>query len=342
MRRKLDTQVRFDKATLISKFTKVMKNNSLGDRIIIIGGAPRSGTTLLQNMLDSHPDIIGGPEFLHLPDIVLLQKKIHASIDKEWIDLFCSKEASNRYIGKLIESFLLPLLGRYDGRFLCEKTPGNILVFSELLHILPHAKFIFVIRDPRATIASMLEVGEKSRKKGIPPAEFTKNLDSASRYVYKCIGAGFSAADENKGRVLIVRYEDLVTAPKKESNKICGFLGIDWDQAMSMPSRVKHLGEKAITVKSNEIWYDKNMYNSDPHTKSIDKWKNLLSASQQISIQDTFGNNDRLKNLGYKINTDHLPSGKKMMGMVCHLFNEMSKKLLSNRVSRLIYKKLRL
>lgn len=317
-----------------------MQNESLGDRLIIIGGAPRSGTTLLQNMLDSHPDIIGGPEFLHLPDIVLLQKKIHASIDREWIDIFCSKEESNRYIGELIESFLLPLLDRNGGRLLSEKTPGNILIFPELLDMLPHAKFISVIRDPRATISSMLEVGEKTRKKGIMPAEFTKDLDSASRYVEQCIDTAFNVAEKNKERVLIVRYEDLVTDPEKESKKICGFLGTDWDRAMSIPSRVKHLGEMAITVKSNDIWYDKETYNSDPHTKSINKWKNSLTVSQQLLIQEVFGNNAGLIKLGYNMTSDHLGSREKIAGEALNQMNKMSKKLVSNKISRFIYRKI--
>ena len=48
-------------------------NSDGGSRFIFVGGAPRSGTTLVQNMLDSHPDILGGPEFIHIPDIINLR-----------------------------------------------------------------------------------------------------------------------------------------------------------------------------------------------------------------------------------------------------------------------------
>lgn len=46
-----------------------------GERLIFTGGAARSGTTLVQNILDSHPDIVGGPEFLHLEDLMAFKKK---------------------------------------------------------------------------------------------------------------------------------------------------------------------------------------------------------------------------------------------------------------------------
>lgn len=318
---------------------KIMNKNPCGDRLIIVGGAPRSGTTLLQNMLDSHPDITGGPEFLHLPDIVSLQQKLHASIAKEWIDFFCSKEDVNRYTGELIENFLLPLLDRQGGKFLSEKTPNNILIFSELLDILPRARFIQVIRDPRAIVSSMLEVGAKARKKGENPPYFTKDMDSASSYVNKCFDAGFSAEKKNGRHVLTVRYEDLVVNPEQESKKVCEFLGLLWDQDMSNPAGVKHLGEKAITVNSNEIWYDKNMYNSNPHTQSVNKWREALTAAQQLSIQKTFGNNVDLQNLGYSINSDHLSSGKRVVGVVYNSFIQIQKKLMHNKISRSVFKK---
>ena len=60
---------------------------SRGKRFVFIGGSPRSGTTLVQNILDSHPVICGGPEFHHLPDIMNLRKALRDSIAKGWIDL---------------------------------------------------------------------------------------------------------------------------------------------------------------------------------------------------------------------------------------------------------------
>ena len=317
-----------------------MVNNKRGANIIVIGGAPRSGTTLLQNILDSHPDITGGPEFLHLPDIAALRKKLHTSISKEWIDIFCSHEDVNNHIGKLIEECLLPLLNKHGGKFLSEKTPENILVFSELMELLPDAHFIQVIRDPRAIIASMLEVADRARNKGEQPAHFTKDITSAIQYVKKCFDRGFKAANNNDKQMLTVVYENLVNNPEQESRKICDFLGIAWDEAMSNPGDVKHLGEKAITVNSNEIWYDAKMYNSNPHTDSLEKWKKSLSAAQQLAIKKAFSNNKELQDYGYKINTEHLASGERFIGSITVALNRLTNKCLHNRLSKSFYKKL--
>src|SRR5262245_2335183 len=80
-----------------------------GERLIFVGGPPRSGTTLVQNMLDCHGEIYGGPEFLHIPDIVQVRTLLHRSIAHKSIDLFCSYEQVDKMTAAWIEGLLLPL-----------------------------------------------------------------------------------------------------------------------------------------------------------------------------------------------------------------------------------------
>ncbi len=135
-----------------------MAEISNGRRLIFIGGSPRSGTTLVQNMLDSHPLILGGPEFLHLPNVINLRRTIHSSISREWIDIICTRDDVDRYIISSIKKLFLPLADKYQCEFYSEKTPENILVFSELIELFPEAYFIQVIRDPRGIVSSMQQV----------------------------------------------------------------------------------------------------------------------------------------------------------------------------------------
>ncbi|WP_347275212.1 sulfotransferase [Candidatus Kuenenia sp.] len=230
------------------------------ERLIFIGGSPRSGTTLVQNILDSHPDIFGGPEFLHLPDIIHLREKLHGSISRGWIDLFCSCEDVDGYIRSFIENLLLPLADKQRSKFISEKTPENILVFSELLKLFPQAHFIHVIRDPRAIVFSMQQVRNRAINKGFIPPAFTATISASIKYAERCINAGLTASKNAPDKVLTVVYERLVIDPEKETKKICKFLGFEWNSQMIFPANKEHLGEKAITSKSNEIWYDKKMY----------------------------------------------------------------------------------
>lgn len=274
--------------------------------MIFLGGAPRSGTTLLQNMLDTHPEILGGPEFLHIPDIIGLRNKLQASVGRGWISLICSAGEVDERIRGLISGFLLTFADRHGAKFLSEKTPENVLVFPRLIELFPDSRFIHVVRDPRATVASLLEVGNRARRKGEQPAPFTASAHAAIQHVRRCLEAGFSASNAAPGQVYTVVYEKLVRDPEREGRDLCRYLGVEWFPEMTRPGEKKHLGESAITVNSKEIWYDARTYNSNPNPASLEKWRTTLSPYQQIMIARAFSESDDLKRLGYDLSLSDL------------------------------------
>ena len=280
-----------------------------GYRLIFIGGSPRSGTTLVQNMLDSHPLILGGPEFLHLPDIVELRRKLHASIDREWIDIICSREDVDTHIISLINKLLLPLADKHGYEYYSEKTPENILAFLELIELFPEAHFIQVIRDPRAIISSMQQVKKRAIEKGLKPPFFTTNISTGIAYIKRCFDVGFKASKHAPGKVLTVVYEHLLSNPEMETKRLCEYLGIKWSDLMLRPGDKEHLGDRAITVKSNEIWYDSKTYNRNLAVQNMEKWKNELALYQQLRTTMAFAGNRELVQYGYDFSINGLAHG---------------------------------
>jgi protein-tyrosine sulfotransferase len=285
-----------------------------GDRFIFIGGSPRSGTTIVQNMLDSHPSIFGGPEFLHIPEIISLRDRLHRSVSLHYIDQFCSHDEVDAHIRALIESFLLPMVEQHGTWLFSEKTPANVLAFLGLAELWPRARFIHVVRDPRAIVSSMLEVGARAARQGFELQAFTRDIDAAISYVQKCFDAGFEAARREPKRVLTLVYEALVQEPERETRKLCAFLGIDWNAAMITPAAHKHAGERAITVHSHEVWYDVERYYSNPNTDSLDRWKTRLTPSQQTMVCKAFQSNEDLSRLGYDLSIYSLSTKKRLVG----------------------------
>lgn len=296
-------------------------------KLIFVGGAPRSGTTLVQNMLDSHPLIFGGPEFLHIPDCINLRNKLHYSISREFIDLFCSYDDVDRYIVSLIEHLLFPLADLQGCKFLSEKTPGNVLVFCELIDLFPQAHFIHVVRDPRAIVSSMLLAGKRAKEKGIKPAAYTKNIPAGIAYIRKCFNSGFTASKKAPDNVLTIVYERLVEEPAKETKKICKFLGLEWSDEMLTPGDKKHLGEKAITSKSDEVWYNAKTYYRNPDSQDIGKWKRQLSIARQIRITTAFEDYGELKQLGYDFSIDSLTKAKHILNINYIIFLHLGQKI---------------
>jgi len=276
-----------------------MNKPSGSERLIFVGGCPRSGTTLVQNMLDSHPEIFGGPEFLHLQDVTDLRKKLRRSISVGWIDLFCSYEDLDGHLRALVQNILLPLADKHGGKFMSEKSPENILAFSELVELFPEAHFIHVVRDPRAIVSSMQDVCARAKHKNIDIPAFTATPSSRIAYTAKCFDSGFAAVKKSPDKILTVVYESLVKDPEKELKNICKFLSLEWNSQMMEPQKKKHLGEKALTTKSDEIWYDVKTYYQEPHDGNIEKWKKRLSSIQQIRISRAFKDHKELNALGY-------------------------------------------
>jgi hypothetical protein len=184
---------------------------------------------------------------------------------------------------------------------LSEKTPDNVLVFPELLNLFPEAHFIYVIRDPRAVIASLLQVGMRSRKFGWKTPAYTHSVLPAIAYIKRCLKSGFSSHAMAPERVLAVVYERLVSDPEAETRKICEFLNVDWSKQMLYPGVVKHLGEKAVT---NNVWYDTKSYNRNPEPGEIDKWKTQLTCVQQVIIATAFKDDTSLAQCGYDFSLD--------------------------------------
>jgi len=307
-----------------------------GERLIFVGGAMRSGTTLVQNILDSHPDIFGGPEFRHIPDIIDLRNKLHETIKLKKIHEFCSCDDADRYIYTLIESLLLPLADKNKCRYLSEKWPYNILVFSELKSVCPGSRFIRVVRDPRAVIASEIKVREKRHEKKIP-----SNYDGSLSDFMEIIGktktlflSGAASTNIAPERELIVEYEKLVADVESETRRICKFLEIPWSAEMMYPAKKKHLGEEAMTRIG--VHYTKESFNRNPETTSIDRWKNELTSIRKALIAVYFRDMKELANFGYCFNGDSF--SQKVLIDIIGKIRKIRKFAIATLVGRKIFK----
>ncbi len=270
-----------------------------GNRLIIIGGAPRSGTSLVQTMLDSHPDIFGGPEFDHLTEIVALRTRLLQSIHRGRIDAICSPTEVDRAVGALIENLLLPAADRISRRLLSEKTPMNVLIFPELLEILPGARFIHVVRDPRAVVASMLEVAERHLHKLLSPPDYISTLENCIATILEYAGRGFAAQRQAPDRVYCLVYENLIDNPEAELKSLTVFLGIPWSEQMLHPGSIHHAQEKVLQADGG-LWAGDRKTYSDPEKIPLHKWQNKLILVQQEKIFAAFFEHPEYRKLGYE------------------------------------------
>jgi hypothetical protein len=206
------------------------------------------------------------------------------------------------------------------------------------MELFPASKFIQVVRDPRAIIASMLQVGKRAKNvKGLKTQDFTHSTSAAINYIKKCLANGFDATQKAPDRMMTVIYEKLVTDPVIETKRICKFLDLEWSSEMISPQTKNHLGLKPTT--RSKVWYDENSFNRAPVASEINKWETQLSLVQKAVILLSFHNYKELTDFGYEFSLENLKLGEKIVytgiGFFWHLTYRISRTFYS--IFRKIY-----
>jgi hypothetical protein len=208
---------------------------------VFIGGAARSGTTLLQSILcadeDANPLVREAQWITHFARLYRWSKDNFAAIQN---DYFASPEECRDFHAKLLTQFLAQASQRLGERpCLVLKNPEMTALFGDLRELATEAKFAVMMRDPRDIIASMLEVREKfDRQKKTAPIPLERDMKSLSLRVrsYYAPFADTSLREDT----LFVRYEDLTHNPQHEVQRLRNFTGLaladfdparDWSQA---------------------------------------------------------------------------------------------------------------
>jgi hypothetical protein len=271
-----------------------------GQRLVFLGGAPRSGIMLLQHMLDSHPDVFGGPAFDCVPAMVETWERVRQTLESKRIALYCTPPQVDRAFAGMIESLLLPVADANGAKLLSDGTPFNVLAFSGLLELLPACRVIHIVRDPRAVVASMLQVAERCTfKKELVP-DFMRNVGSAVRFTKTSLEAGFIAAREFSQRVLTLTYEMLVSQPEAIARRVCGFLDVPFDGAMLEPHAIKHPGQEQAAELAYGTLLDRSFAVRPIEPSRVSAWTQYLDGTQIDLVQETFRSHQVLRSLGYQ------------------------------------------
>jgi len=218
-------------------------------RLIFVGGSPRSGTTLVQRILDCHPEIYGGPEFDFVPAIADLYREMQKSIRSGRIDAILNEEGLVHAFRALLVALLFPKLEAEGVSYLTEKTPSNVLAFTWLEECVPEARKILVIRDPRDVVSSMLEVGNRQRRRQGRASGFVRDTVAAVDYMNRCLKAGTALADAS-ANCLVIHYEDVVSDSLAAGNRMYRFIGVREMDRLDLEN------ERYPAARNVESWID--------------------------------------------------------------------------------------
>jgi len=276
---------------------------------VFVVGCPRSGTTLLQRMLDNHPQLAVAYDTLFIPAAVRGNKLKNPPVTPELVERVRTFKRFSRFglgaetLDQLapeasdyahLVSLLYDAFARLHGKPLGgEKSPGYVRHMPMLQALFPEARFVHLVRDGRDVALSLLDWGKgKNSPKG-PARKYRLWAHSplgvcALWWVRKAGQGRLDAQRLPSGRLLEVRYEALVADPAPELRKIAAFLGLDYTDDMVN----FHVGKTRETpgLSAKTAWL--------PATGGIRDWRRSM-PDRDVELFEALAG-DLLSGFGYE------------------------------------------
>ena len=189
---------------------------------VFLIGFPRSGTTLLDQILDSHPGIQTLEEKPIIPTLVSVINKLPKGFPDTLSNITQDHISQLRtHYSQIVSKHI----HRQDGTLLIDKLPLNIPLIPLIWRIFPQAKIILSLRHPCDACLScfMQHFQANEAMANFLTLEDTANLYSKVMGLWKRYEEIFPLDHH------IIKYEDLVVDFESETRKILDFLGVEWD-----------------------------------------------------------------------------------------------------------------
>ena len=202
---------------------QIEQGGCTSDLPVFILGMPRSGTSLIEQVLSSHPDIFGAGELKYmtsaLENIDILGRRlkfgeVEAAFPHEQNASY--KDRGEWYVAKLKEASL----GEY--KRVVDKMPGNFNFAGLIGKVLPNAKIIHSRRHPVETCLSCYRIHFAEGH------QWSYNLSELGRYYKRYWELMSHWREQFPGLLHEIRYEDNVANLEPQARSLIDFLGLDW------------------------------------------------------------------------------------------------------------------
>ena len=238
-------------------------DNNLHKRPIFIVGMPRSGTTLLEQILSSHSKIHGAGELNYLQKII---DKLGLEKPADFKDYFSQiREFYNEEISKISQK-----------NFIIDKMPSNFRWIGFIFKSLPEAKIIHIERNPMAVCWS-------NYKTFFVDSGMDFNLSQKDVAYYYSIYADLMKfwKQNFKERILHVNYENFVQDYEENTKKILSYLDLNWENKI----RNYDKNDRVITTASyNQVRKGIKKNTSEEWKKHKDHLKIMQETLKSMQI----------------------------------------------------------
>jgi Flp pilus assembly protein TadD len=237
-------------------------------RLAFLGGHPRSGTTLMEQILGAHRDIHAFDEPEAFPNEVLnILCPATATRGLTLSDLNAlSTSRRSDLRGHYFKSLMREAPGGVANKILLDKNPSPTNSLHLWLRLFPELKVIIALRDPRDVVVSCY-------MQNLPLNPATANflsIERTAKHYADLIDVWLRVRELDGFDWIETRYHEVVANPEGEGRRVTEFLGLQWH-----PQQAAHqeIARKKILHSPTYFEAAKPVYK-----EAVDRWRNYAAA----------------------------------------------------------------
>jgi len=196
--------------------------NSVENKVIFILGLPRSGTSLVEQIITSHSDVFGGGELPILSNII---KKYFIKNEKLVSENFKENFEKNKLSDKLLNEYKDYVnFFKFNEKYITDKAPLNFRWIGFIKLLFPNAKIIHCKRDPKNNCLSMF----KNLFEG--GLNFTYDQEDLVKYYQNYESLMKFWNEKYPDEIFNISYEKLISNNEEEIKKLIKYCELDWEE----------------------------------------------------------------------------------------------------------------
>jgi hypothetical protein len=237
-------------------------------RLAFLGGHPRTGTTLLEQILGAHPGITAFDEPMAFPDEVaekLAPMNAASALTMETLDGLTASPRGH-FQQRYFKSLLREQADGAKPALLLDKNPSPTAWLHLWLRLFPELKVIITLRDPRDVMVSCYF---QNLRLNATNANFL-SLERTARHYADLMDVWLRMRELGGFDWIETRYEDIVANLESEGRRVTEFLGLTWDAqqaAFHETNRKKFVFSPTYNEVARPVYQ-----------RAVGRWKNYAEA----------------------------------------------------------------